>query len=62
MQEGVSADPGLVPERDPAVGTLFVALYGEWSSQSRRVPVEQDAYQLFYQRSLALGWLEDAGL
>lgn len=39
---------------------MFAALYGELVPHPWRDPEsEHDAYQLFYQRSLAMGWLDD---
>ncbi|WP_416975406.1 hypothetical protein [Streptomyces sp. 4F14] len=41
----------------PATGTLFAALYGTQAQHPWHDP-ENDAYQLFHQRSLAMGWLD----
>jgi hypothetical protein len=39
---------------------MFAVLYGELVPHAWRDPEsEHDAYQLFYQRSLAMGWLDD---
>lgn len=48
---------------DPAsrqnAGTMFAALYGELTPHPWRGPESDgDAYSLFYQRSLAMGWLD----
>jgi len=44
------------------VGTLFAALYGELAPHPWRDPDSTlDAYFLFHQRSLAMGWLDDLG-
>jgi hypothetical protein len=55
-----AAQPGRVPgsRRDP--GTLFAALYGEFVPHTWHDP-ENDAYQLFYERSRAMNWLDDTG-
>ncbi|WP_043677185.1 hypothetical protein [Streptomyces xylophagus] len=50
--------PGIAPTTPPTAGTLFAALYGELTPHAWHDP-EHDAYQLFYQRSLAMGWLEE---
>lgn len=57
---GVTPQPGVVPAARRDMGTMFAALYGELVSHTWRDP-EHDAYQLFYQRSLAMGWLDDEG-
>ncbi|MEW2128971.1 hypothetical protein [Streptomyces sp. NPDC005435] len=42
---------------------MFAALYGELIRYAWHDPAsEHDAYQLFYQRSLAMGWLEEGGV
>jgi hypothetical protein len=39
---------------------MFAALYGDLVPHAWRDPEsEHDAYQLFYQRSIAMGWLDD---
>jgi hypothetical protein len=44
------------------MGTMFAALYGELAPHPWRDPgADQDAYSLFYNRSLAMGWLDDIG-
>lgn len=44
------------------VGTMVAALYGDMVPHSWRGPEpEGDAYSLFYQRSLAMGWLDGLG-
>ncbi|MEV6514023.1 hypothetical protein AB0M61_49000 [Streptomyces sp. NPDC051642] len=50
--------PGIAPTTPPTAGTLFAALYGELTPHAWHDP-EHDAYQLFYQRSLAMGWLKE---
>lgn len=56
------ARPGLAPGVRRPAGTLFAALYGELVPHPWRDPdSDQDAYLLFYERSLAMGWLDDAG-
>ncbi|MFI6545496.1 hypothetical protein ACIBO9_19860 [Streptomyces prunicolor] len=49
--------PGIAPTTPPTAGTLFAALHGELTPHAWHDP-EHDAYQLFHQRSLAMGWLE----
>ncbi|WP_225833907.1 hypothetical protein [Streptomyces sp. NK08204] len=41
----------------PSAGPMFAALYGELTPHAWHDP-EHDAYQLFHQRSLAMGWLD----
>lgn len=42
---------------------MFAALYGELTPHPWRDPDnDQDAYILFYDRSLAMGWLDDIGV
>ncbi|MFJ4869866.1 hypothetical protein [Streptomyces sp. NPDC088757] len=58
--QGATVQPGLVPTARPTAGTMFAALYGELVPYTWRDPAsEHDAYQLFHQRSLAMGWLDD---
>ncbi|MGH3947830.1 MAG: hypothetical protein ACRDSE_01710 [Pseudonocardiaceae bacterium] len=59
-ERGETAQPGVVPGGDRTAGTMFAALYGELVPHPWHDP-EHDAYQLFYQRSLAMGWLDDRG-
>ncbi|MGX7673371.1 hypothetical protein [Plantactinospora sp. DSM 117369] len=41
---------------------MFAALYGELTPHPWRDPASgRDAYALFYERSLAMGWLDDLG-
>ncbi|MET7751940.1 hypothetical protein [Micromonospora sp. NPDC005367] len=54
------ARPGLAPGARGPVGTMFAALYGELTPHPWR-STDQDAYSLFYDRSLAMGWLDDVG-
>ncbi|MGJ5897732.1 hypothetical protein ACSCBZ_38160 [Streptomyces niveiscabiei] len=50
--------PAALPEAvAPATGTLFAALYGTQTPYPWHDP-ENDPYQLFHQRSLAMGWLD----
>lgn len=56
-ERGVPAQPGMVPAGRRTAGTMFAALYGELVPHLWHDP-EHDAYQLFYQRSLAMGWLD----
>jgi len=54
-----TAQPGIAPTARPTAGTMFAALYGELVPYAWHVlDSEHDAYQLFHQRSLAMGWLE----
>lgn len=53
------ARPGLAPGvRGPAC-TMFAALYGELTPHRRGG--DRDAYALFHERSLAMGWLDGTG-
>jgi hypothetical protein len=57
-----SARPGVDPAAPQTVGTMFGALYGTLVPHHWRGPEpEGDAYSLFYQRSLAMGWLDGLG-
>ncbi|GAA3183268.1 MULTISPECIES: hypothetical protein [Streptomyces] len=59
-EQGATAQPGIAPTSHRTAGTLFAALYGELTPHSWHDPAsEHDAYQLFHQRSLAMGWLDD---
>ncbi|MFF9479491.1 hypothetical protein [Streptomyces sp. NPDC014733] len=59
-EQDATARPGIVPTALRTAGTLFAALYGELTPHSWHDPrSEHDAYQLFHQRSLAMGWLDD---
>lgn len=54
--------PGVDPAAPQTVGTMFAALYGKVVPHGWRGPEpEGDAYSLFYQRSLAMGWLDGLG-
>ncbi|MEU6484032.1 hypothetical protein [Streptomyces sp. NPDC046887] len=57
------ARPGQAPGSRPTAGTLFAALYGELVPYDWRTAgaedSQADAYALFYQRSLAMGWLDE---
>lgn len=57
-ERGVTAQPGMMPTAHRSVGTMFAALYGELVPHAWHDP-EHDAYQLFHQRSLAMGWFDD---
>lgn len=52
------ARPGIAPTACRTAGTMFAALYGELVPHTWRES-EHDAYQLFHQRALAMGWLDD---
>lgn len=54
----VPAEPGALEDRPPG-GTMFAACYGRLVRHPWHDP-EHDAYQLFHQRSLAMGWLDEA--
>lgn len=56
---GVPAQPGAAPADRRFAGTMFAAFYGRLVPHPWHDP-EHDAYQLFYQRSLAMGWLVEA--
>jgi hypothetical protein len=57
------ARPGVAPGGRVGAGTLFAALYGELAAHPWRDPEsEHDAYQLFHNRSVAMGWLEGDGV
>ncbi|MEV4754870.1 hypothetical protein AB0J86_07125 [Micromonospora sp. NPDC049559] len=55
-----AARPGLAPGSRRTAGTMFAALYGDLVPHPWHEPdSEHDAYQLFHQRSIAMGWLDD---
>lgn len=57
---GDPARPGVVPASPRTAGTMFAALYGGPAPQEGHGPdPEHDAYALFHQRSLAMGWHDD---
>ncbi|MGW8375205.1 hypothetical protein [Streptomyces sp. ODS28] len=59
-QRDSTARPGRAPGSRPTTGTLFAALYGELAPHPwRGHDSEHDAYQLFHQYALAMGWLDD---
>lgn len=59
-ERSVTAQPGMVPASRRTAGTMFAALYGELVPHAWHDPEsEHDACSLFYQRSLAMGWLDD---
>lgn len=54
--------PGLAPGARGFAGTLFAALYGELAPHPWRAPdTDRDAYLVFYERSVAMGWLREDG-
>ncbi|MGI5150479.1 hypothetical protein ACQEVC_29700 [Plantactinospora sp. CA-294935] len=60
--DSAQARPGLAPGARSPVGTMFAALYGSLTPHPWRDPHSAaDAYALFYERSLAMGWLDDVG-
>ncbi|AVT34093.1 hypothetical protein C6361_02320 [Plantactinospora sp. BC1] len=60
--DSTEARPGLAPGARSPVGTMFAALYGGLTPHPWRDPDDtRDAYALFYDRSLAMGWLDDVG-
>ncbi|MFY1670274.1 hypothetical protein ACN27G_09975 [Plantactinospora sp. WMMB334] len=62
MTSGEVPRPGLAPGLHRPVGTMSAALYGELRPHPWRDPeTAQDAYILFHDRSLAMGWLDDLG-
>ncbi|PJE99512.1 hypothetical protein CUT44_03055 [Streptomyces carminius] len=57
-----TARPGVAPGSRRTAGTMFAALYGDLVPHDWLGPEpENDAYSLFYHRSLAMGWLDDVG-
>ncbi|MFD8012774.1 hypothetical protein [Streptomyces sp. NPDC058955] len=59
-EQDATVQPGIAPTARPTAGTMFAALYGNLVPHAWRDPAsEHDAYQLFHQRSLAMGWLDD---
>ncbi|MFD8913030.1 hypothetical protein [Streptomyces sp. NPDC059575] len=59
-EQDAIAGPGTAPTAPRTAGTMFAALYGELIPYSWHDPAsEHDAYQLFHQRSLAMGWLDE---
>lgn len=59
-ERSVAARPGVVPAARQAAGTMFAAFYGDLVPHGWHHPdSEHDAYQLFHQRALAMGWLDD---
>ncbi|MDW5322659.1 hypothetical protein [Plantactinospora sp. KLBMP9567] len=60
--DSAQARPGLAPGARSPVGTMFAALYGGLTPHPWRDPHSAaDAYALFHERSLAMGWLDDVG-
>ena len=65
-QPGSYADdeavPGVAPGSRMSTGPMFAALYGRLTPHAwRTADSDRDPYSLFYQRSLALGILDDRG-
>lgn len=59
-EQDATVQPGIAPTARPTAGTMFAALYGNLVPHAWHDPAtEHDAYQLFHQRSLAMGWLDD---
>ncbi|MEV5412530.1 hypothetical protein AB0K60_27310 [Thermopolyspora sp. NPDC052614] len=56
---GVPAQPTMAPAGRRSAGTMAAAFYGRLVRHPWHDP-EHDAYQLFYQRSLAMGWLDES--
>lgn len=53
------AQPSIDPATRRTAGTMFAALYGRLTRHPwRGSEPDGDAYSLFYQRSLAMGWLD----
>lgn len=54
------AQPGIDPAGYRTAGPMFAAFHGELVPHPWRDPEsEHDAYQLFHQRSVAMGWLDE---
>lgn len=53
-----TAQPGVALGSPDTAGPMVAALYGELTPYAWHDP-EHDAYQLFHQRSVAMGWLDD---
>lgn len=52
--------PGIDPAGWSTAGPMFAAFHGELVPHPWRDPEsERDAYQLFHQRSIAMGWLDE---
>ncbi|RSN54358.1 hypothetical protein DMH01_36030 [Amycolatopsis sp. WAC 04182] len=64
MTKGVEESvPGLEQGGRGFAGTLFAAFYGGLTPHPWRAPdTDRDAYLVFYERSVAMGWLRDTGL
>ncbi|MEU1372297.1 hypothetical protein ABZ442_01365 [Streptomyces triculaminicus] len=59
-EQSATDQPGVVPAVRRTAGTMFAALHGELIAHAWGDPgFEYDAYSLFHQRSLAMGWLDD---
>jgi hypothetical protein len=59
-ERGVTAHPEASGAVFRTAGTMIAALYGQLIPHAWRDPAsEHDAYQLFHQRSVAMGWLDD---
>lgn len=60
LQDGAGPAPVRAPTEMRTAGTMFAALYGELLPHRWRTSESDgDAYSLFYQRSLAMGWLDE---
>lgn len=54
------AQPGVAPTGSSTAGPMLAAFHGRLDPHPWRPPEsEHDAYQLFHQRSVAMGWLDD---
>jgi hypothetical protein len=61
--DGEEIRPGLAHGAREFAGTMFAAFYGEFTPHSWRAPdTDRDAYLVFYELSVAMGWLRDEGL
>ncbi len=59
-EQSATGQPGVVPVVRRTAGTMLAALHGELTAHAWGDPgFEHDAYSLFHQRSLAMGWLDD---
>lgn len=56
------AEPTIRSAERRTAGLMFVALYGQFITHTwRATDSHSDAYSLFHQHSLAMGWLDDRG-
>ncbi len=59
-EQQAAARPGIDPAGHRTADPMCAAFYGALAPHPWRDPEsEQDAYQLFHQRSVAMGWLDD---